>query len=68
MLAGKSRKGKRPFIRQDRKAANLLGLELVMGVGPMNLVITNDALYQLSYTSIIHFSRIFVIAKPHTYQ
>ncbi len=22
-----------------------------MGVGPMNLVITNDALYQLSYTS-----------------
>ena len=23
-----------------------------MGVGPMNLVITNDALYQLSYTSI----------------
>lgn len=26
-------------------------LELVMGVGPMNLVITNDALYQLSYTS-----------------
>ena len=27
-------------------------LELVMGVGPMNLVITNDALYQLSYTSI----------------
>ena len=27
-------------------------MELVMGVGPMNLVITNDALYQLSYTSI----------------
>ena len=26
-------------------------MELVMGVGPMNLVITNDALYQLSYTS-----------------
>ena len=26
-------------------------VELVMGVGPMNLVITNDALYQLSYTS-----------------
>ena len=26
-------------------------LELVMGVGPMNLVITNDALYLLSYTS-----------------
>ena len=25
-------------------------MELVMGVGPMNLVITNDALYQLSYT------------------
>ena len=24
-----------------------------MGVGPMNLVITNDALYQLSYTSIM---------------
>ena len=24
-----------------------------MGVGPMNLVITNDALYQLSYTSTI---------------
>ena len=24
-------------------------VELVMGVGPMNLVITNDALYQLSY-------------------
>lgn len=23
-----------------------------MGVGPMNLVITNDALYQLSYTSV----------------
>ena len=23
----------------------------MMGVGPMNLVITNDALYQLSYTS-----------------
>ena len=22
-----------------------------MGAGPMNLVITNDALYQLSYTS-----------------
>ena len=29
----------------------LLLMELVMGVGPMNLVITNDALYQLSYTS-----------------
>lgn len=28
-------------------------MELVMGVGPMNLVITNDALYQLSYTSAI---------------
>ncbi len=28
-------------------------MELVMGVGPMNLVITNDALYQLSYTSTI---------------
>ena len=27
------------------------GLELMMGVGPMNLVITNDALYQLSYIS-----------------
>ena len=26
-------------------------MELVMGVGPMNLVITNDALYQLSYIS-----------------
>ena len=26
-------------------------MELVMGVGPMNIVITNDALYQLSYTS-----------------
>ena len=24
-----------------------------MGVGPMNLVITNDALYQLSYTSVL---------------
>ena len=45
-------------------------LELVMGVGPMNLVITNDALYQLSYTSdfatfvlyIIgrHFARLFL--------
>ncbi len=29
----------------------VLCVELVMGVGPMNLVITNDALYQLSYTS-----------------
>lgn len=28
-------------------------LELVMGIGPMNLVITNDALYRLSYTSKI---------------
>ena len=26
-------------------------MELMMGVGPMNLVITNDALYQLSYIS-----------------
>ena len=26
-------------------------MELVMGIGPMNLVITNDALYRLSYTS-----------------
>lgn len=26
-------------------------VELVMGVGPMNLVITNDALYRLSYSS-----------------
>ena len=26
-------------------------VELVMGVGPMNLVLTKDALYQLSYTS-----------------
>ena len=30
-------------------------MELVMGVGPMNLVITNDALYQLSYTSVLLF-------------
>lgn len=27
-------------------------VELVMGVGPMNLVITNDALYRLSYISL----------------
>ena len=28
-------------------------VELVMGVGPMNLVITNDALYQLSYYRVM---------------
>lgn len=28
-----------------------------MGVGPMNLVITNDALYQLSYTSLLTRNR-----------
>ena len=27
-------------------------MELVKGVGPLNLVITNDALYQLSYSSM----------------
>ena len=32
-----------------------------MGVGPMNLVITNDALYQLSYTS----AATRIIAKTH---
>ncbi len=32
-----------------------------MGVGPMNLVITNDALYQLSYTS----TATRIIAKTH---
>jgi hypothetical protein len=26
-------------------------VELVMGIEPMNLVLTKDALYQLSYTS-----------------
>ena len=31
-----------------------------MGVGPMNLVITNDALYQLSYTS----AATRIITKP----
>ena len=36
-------------------------MELVMGVGPMNLVITNDALYQLSYTS----AATRIIAKTH---
>ena len=36
-------------------------MELVMGVGPMNLVITNDALYQLSYTSAAKR----IIAKTH---
>lgn len=35
-------------------------LELMMGVGPMNLVITNDALYQLSYIST-HCSRTICI-------
>ncbi len=40
--------------KQDKKKKRqqpALFLELMMGVGPMNLVITNDALYQLSYIS-----------------
>ncbi len=38
---------------QKKKARQYLAffMELVMGIGPMNLVITNDALYRLSYTS-----------------
>ncbi len=44
-----------PFISNPKEKSHPLDgfflLELVMGVGPMNLVITNDALYQLSYTS-----------------
>ena len=36
---------------KQKTTQRVVCLELVMGVGPMNLVITNDALYQLSYTS-----------------
>ena len=36
-----------------------------MGVGPMNLVITNDALYQLSYTSKLHMRGTYsIIPNP----
>ena len=34
-----------------------------MGVGPMNLVITNDALYQLSYTSAATSAATRIITK-----
>ena len=41
-------------------------VELVMGVGPMNLVITNDALYQLSYTSKLRRCGTYsIIPNPH---
>ncbi len=39
------------FQKENHPCRVVSFLELVMGVGPMNLVITNDALYQLSYTS-----------------
>ena len=39
------------FQKENHPRGVVFFLELVMGVGPMNLVITNDALYQLSYTS-----------------
>ena len=39
------------FIQKNHPFRMVFFVELVMGVGPMNLVITNDALYQLSYTS-----------------
>lgn len=37
-------------------------VELVMGVGPMNLVITNDALYRLSYSSMAVSNSFIIIA------
>ena len=40
-----------PFYTKIPSVKDGILRELVMGVGPMNLVITNDALYQLSYTS-----------------
>ena len=49
------------FQKENHPREVVFFLELVMGVGPMNLVITNDALYQLSYTS----AATRIIAKTH---
>ena len=49
------------FQKENHPQGVVFFLELVMGVGPMNLVITNDALYQLSYTSAAKR----IIAKTH---
>ncbi len=50
-VADYSIEGKEPPKNMKTLDIQGLSMELVMGVGPMNLVITNDALYQLSYTS-----------------